>query len=126
MTWPLQSVSYLSSVFETKDTRVEIFDREFSLLTRTIGKNPTCTTGPNTVLKTWARPGELCTPGTVAVIFNYDWSVQDFFSRTAEARPCPTRWVRIHYAHSLSLLLCSFTAHWVQQHLLPFHLQLLH
>ncbi|GFO44616.1 hypothetical protein PoB_007112100 [Plakobranchus ocellatus] len=47
--------------------------------------------GANTALKTKAGPDELCTPGTVAVIFKNDCSVHDFFFRTGEARPCRTR-----------------------------------
>ena len=43
------------------------------------GKNSACTTGANTALNTRVWPGELCTPGTVAVIFKRDWPVQDFF-----------------------------------------------
>ncbi|GFN97421.1 hypothetical protein PoB_002392700 [Plakobranchus ocellatus] len=53
------AMSYSSSVFEKKDTHVEHFDREFSPLTRTTGKNPACTTGANTALKTRAGPGRV-------------------------------------------------------------------
>ncbi|GFN88633.1 hypothetical protein PoB_001513900 [Plakobranchus ocellatus] len=84
------SVTYSSYVFEKKNRRAENFDRELIPLTRTTGKNPACTTGANRN-KTRAGLGKLCTPGTVAVNFKSDWSVQAFFSRTGEARPCATR-----------------------------------
>ena len=76
-------------------------------MTRTTGKNPACTTGANTALNTRVWPGELCTPGTVAVIFKRDWPVQDFFSRTGEVRPC--------YVRSGPGSLCTQPNGWIQK-----------
>ncbi|GFN81943.1 hypothetical protein PoB_000844900 [Plakobranchus ocellatus] len=86
----------------TLTTELTVFLRSSSSpLARTTGKNPACATGANTALKTRAGACQLCTRGTVAVIFKSDWSVQDFFSpgRARHGRVADGR-IRVHNAHS--------------------------